>query len=104
MKICKLHNFKRQCTARLDDESTGFLSTNGKVYILNNISYEILLMLEGGNSQEEIINQLCQKYSVSCRGIHESIKETGLTLNLKGGDNMYKKPIMMEVDGWGKHG
>lgn len=56
MKICKLHNFKRQCTARLDDESTGFLSTNGKVYILNNISYEILLMLEGGNSQEEIIN------------------------------------------------
>ena len=54
MKICKLHNFKRQCTARLDDESTGFLSTNGKVYILNNISYEILLMLEGGNSQEDL--------------------------------------------------
>lgn len=34
MKICKLHNFKRQCTARLDDESTGFLSTNGKVYMM----------------------------------------------------------------------
>ena len=99
MKICKLHNFKRQCTARLDDESTGFLSTNGKVYILNNISYEILLMLEGGNSQEEIINQLCQKYSVSSDTVSPDV-----TLNLKGGDNMYKKPIMMEVDGWGKHG
>lgn len=37
MKICKLHNFKRQCTARLDDESTGFLSTNGKVYIQNDL-------------------------------------------------------------------
>jgi hypothetical protein len=70
MKICKLHNFKRQCTARLDDESTGFLSTNGKVYILNNISYEILLMLE-----EEIINQLCQKYSVSSDTVSPDVEE-----------------------------
>ena len=68
-------------------------------------------MLEGGNSQEEIINQLCQKYSVSSDTVSPDVeefmnqlKETGLTLNLKGGDNMYKKPIMMEVDGWGKHG
>lgn len=75
MKICKLHNFKRQCTARLDDESTGFLSTNGKVYILNNISYEILLMLESGNSQEEIINQLCQKYSVSSDTVSPDVEE-----------------------------
>ena len=69
MKICKLHNFKRQCTARLDDESTGFLSTNGKVYILNNISYEILLMLEGGNSQ------LYQKYSVSSDTVSPDVEE-----------------------------
>ena len=67
----RIHNLH----SRLDDESTGFLSTNGKVYILNNISYEILLMLEGGNSQEEIINQLCQKYSVSSDTVSPDVEE-----------------------------
>lgn len=75
MEICKLHNFKRQCTVRLDNESTGYLSTNGRVYILNEISYEILLMLENGNSQEEIINQLCKKYAVSFNTVSPDVEE-----------------------------
>lgn len=75
MKIFKLRNLKRKCTARLDDESNGFLSLNGKIYILNDVSYEILLMLENGSSQEKIINQLCKKYSVPFDVVSPDVEE-----------------------------
>lgn len=75
MEIKKLHNFKRKCSVRLDSEDDGILSFDGGIFKLNNVSYDIIIMLEDHKTETDIVTQLASKYKVSPSIVAEDVGE-----------------------------
>lgn len=75
MKITKLNNFLENCTLRFDEENGYLLSFNGGVFKLNEISFEIINALDNKKNKDEIVKQLCEKYSVPKEEVQEDVNE-----------------------------
>lgn len=75
MKLEKLNNLNQKCVIRTDECGEFFLSCNGGVYQINEISYEIVINLNEGLSVSEIINNISQKYNVACDEVNEDVLE-----------------------------